>query len=148
SPRLLRCLKRNALPSLHSLLRGLGEMGFGALSDHGNDSTRAQFHTLLDGPLHAVKFENGEQDGQLGGRSGRNNCAELKLDPVIGDAHDTTATDAVPSRAAKFLPDTGAKHSSKMLGVGADQNSPIAGDLVGDPAAAGHANSGHVIVSP
>ena len=47
--------------------RGLGEMGLGALSDHRNDSADAQLHTLLNGPLHAIEFEDGEDEGQVWG---------------------------------------------------------------------------------
>ena len=55
-----------------------------------------------------------------GGRSGRNNFAELELDPVVGDADDATAADAFPSRDIELLPDPAAKHLREMLGVSAD----------------------------
>ena len=38
----------------------------------------------------------------------------------------------------EFLPDTPAKHLRQMIGVRAHQSRAIAGDFVGDPAAAGH----------
>jgi hypothetical protein len=114
-------------------------MGLSALRGHRNDSAGAQFHTLLNGPLHAIELEDGKDEGQPDSRSGRNDFAELKLDPPGGDVGDTTAADTLTSHNVKFLPDPAAKHLREMLGVETDQSSAIAGDFVSDPTAAGHA---------
>ncbi len=55
-----------------------------------------------------------------GAGRGRNNVAELKLDPVAGDAYDTTAADAFPGRDVELLPNPSAKHLREMLGMRAD----------------------------
>ena len=75
---------------------------------------------------------------RVGTAGGRNDFAELELDPVVGDADDTTAADVVSGGDIEFLPDASAKHLREMVGVGTDQSSVTAGDFVGDPAAAGH----------
>ncbi len=119
-PRLLRSLERNALPSLHPLLGSFGEMGLGAIRNDRNDSKHAQLDTLLDGPLHAIEFEDGEDYGQSGSRIYRNDFAELELDSIVRDAGDATAADALTRCDVKFLPDPSAKHLREVLGVCAD----------------------------
>ena len=57
---------------------------------------------------------------RLGVRIGRNDFAELELDPVVRDAADATAADAVTGGDVKFLPDPSAKYLREMLGVRTD----------------------------
>ena len=61
-------LPRDALPALYAPLCGPGEMGLGACATTGTILADAQLHTLLDGPLHAIKFEDGKNEGQAGRR--------------------------------------------------------------------------------
>ena len=95
-------------------------MGLGAIRNDRNDSTHAQLDTLLNGPLHAIEFEDGEDDGQSGSRIYRNDLAELELDSIVRDAGDATAADALTRGDVKLLPDLSAKHLREMPGVRAD----------------------------
>ncbi len=92
-------------------------MGLGTLRRHWNDSAHPQLHTLLNGPLHAIELEDGENEGQAKRGRGRNDIAELKLDSVAGDAYDTAAADVFPSRDVEFLPNPSAKHLREVLGM-------------------------------
>ena len=113
-------------------------MRLGALRNDRHDSGSAQLHTLLDGPFHAIKLEDGEKQSQAEVRGSGNNFAQFEFDPAIGDADDAAAADVFTGCDIKFLPDAGAKHVRQMVGVGAYQSSAAAGDFVGDPAAASH----------
>jgi hypothetical protein len=109
-----------------------------AAGNHGDYSGHPEFRAFLNRPFHAIELEDGENEGYAGLRSCGNNLAELKLHPVTGDAYDPTAADAVSGRDVEFLPDSSAKHLRKVLGMRSDQSSAIAGNFVGDPAAACH----------
>jgi hypothetical protein len=121
-------------------------MGLGALSDHGDDSAHPQLHALLNRPLHSIKLEDGEKDGQVGDRSSRNNFAELKLYPAGGDAENAATADTLAGRDVKLLSDPSTKNLREVLGVRADQGSAIAKNFVRNPPAAGHANFAHIII--
>jgi hypothetical protein len=135
---LLRSLTGDTLPPFYTLLRGFGEMRLGALRNYRNDSPGAELYALFDGPLHAVKFEDGQVKSQVGLFRGWDDVAQVELDPVICDAGDATAADAVTRSDIKFLPDTSAQGLRQVPGMCTHQGGAIAGDFVGDPAAAGH----------
>ena len=65
---------------------------------------------------------------------------------LVGDVDDAAAADALTSGDVKFLPNPAAKHLREMLGVAPDQSSAIAGDFVGDPTAASHADFVRIII--
>ena len=113
-------------------------MHFGTLRHHRDDASRAKFHTLLNGPLHAIELEDCKEESQGGDSGGWNDFAQFEFDPAIGDADDAAATDIFSSRDIKFLPNPGAKHIREVVGMGTNQCGAIAEDFIGDPAAAGH----------
>ena len=57
-----------AAPALGSLGGGLGEVLLGTAAEDGGDAGDAQLGGLLDGPLHVVELEDGEQEMDEGGR--------------------------------------------------------------------------------
>ena len=64
-------------------------MRVGAAGDHGNDSRDAEFGAFFDRPFHAVEFEDGEQESDVGRRQLGEFFAEFELDPAVGDLHDS-----------------------------------------------------------
>ncbi len=63
---LFGCFVSETPPSLDALLCRLREMLLCATSDDRNDLRYAEFGGFFNGPLHAVKFEHGDEqrDGQ------------------------------------------------------------------------------------
>jgi hypothetical protein len=137
----------NTLPAFDAFGSSSGQMSFSATRDDRNDSGCAQFGALFDRPFHAVKFEDGEtkRDIRRGGRSYF--VAQFEFNSVGIDARDASATDIFASSYFEFLSYTGAKYSGQVFSVFTGEGSAIAGNFVGDPAAAGHKCSGQWLVA-
>ena len=56
-------------------------------------------------------------ESQVGDGAARNYFAQFEFDPAIGDADDAAAADVFSGCDIEFLPDAGAKHLRKMVGV-------------------------------
>ena len=117
-------------------------MSFGAAGDDGNDPGRAQFGALFDRPFHAVKFEDGKSERHVGTGSRSDFVGQYEFNPVGSDAGDTSATDMFASSYFEFLSYSGAKYSGQVFSVFTGEGGAVAGNFVGDPATAGHKDSG------
>ena len=90
-PGLFRGLLRNSTPSVHPFTGSGGEMSFRTMGYDWDKAGRSQFRALLDHPLHAVEFEDGECESDICDRGGRNLFAQDELDAIAVDARDGSA---------------------------------------------------------
>src|ERR1019366_10027824 len=127
-----------APPALHALVRREGEMLFRAPRNYGNDRGDVQFRALLDRPLHAIEFEDGQQQGDGHGLAGRDFFAQGELHALVLYAGNGGPADLLAACDLELLADARAQGTRQMRGVRAGQGSTIAGELVGNPAASGH----------
>jgi hypothetical protein len=111
-----------------------------ALSNHGDDPRHAQLRAFFDCPLHAVKLEDGEQQGHI--RYGRrlDFLPQLELDATVADGGDAPAADAISSCDVKLLTHASPQDPCQMLRVLTSERSVVSRNFVSDPATAGHEN--------
>src|SRR5204862_3283073 len=122
-------------------------MSFSAAGTDRNDSGCAQFGALFDCPFHAIEFEYGENKRHMGSSGRGDFVPEREFNPVGVDAGNESATDAFSGSDFEFLSYAGAKYSGQVFSVFTGEGSAIAGNFVGDPAAAGHKGSGQWLVN-
>src|ERR1700730_7194988 len=113
-------------------------MGLGSLGNHRNDDGSAQLRTFFNGPLHAIELEDRDQESQAWSGGGGNDFAQVKFDPALGDIRNMPAADIFTRANIEFLPNATAQHACEMVGVRTNQRGAIAGNFVGEPAAASH----------
>jgi hypothetical protein len=92
---------------------------------------------LLDRPLHAIEFEDSEDERHIRGRSYRHFFSQGKLHAFIGHRHDFSPSHHVAAGDIEFLSNLSAQYSTQVGGVFASQRGSISVDFIGDPAAAG-----------
>src|SRR5262249_7490273 len=139
SARLLDGLHGDFSPAFGSFHGGGGKMRFGPAGNDRNDSCHAEFYALFDRPFHAVKFEDREKQGQIQNPSSIEHVSEFKFHPFGRYIDDAALAHTGDGRNIELLSELGSKDFDQMSCVRADQRSAVAGDLIGDPAAARHA---------
>src|SRR5438105_13721572 len=113
-------------------------MRIGSAGDNGHDSRNPQLRAFLDGPFHAVEFEDCQSQHNLGGGGSGQFLAEVEFNPLVGNGRDPSSPHRGSGRDIKFLPDAGAKNANEMIGMLPGQSGTIPGDFVGNPSTAGH----------
>ena len=61
-------------------------MHISTAGNHRHDSRYAQFCAFLDRPFHAVEFEDGKQESDVGCGCGSHFFAQFELDSALVDA--------------------------------------------------------------
>ncbi len=142
---LLGGFKAEAAPALDAFAGCLGQMFFRPLCQNGHDAARAKLDRFLDGPLHAVEFEDAEEqcDGERG--CGFKLLEEREADAVAVDGCDAGEPCAAAGDNVKLHAGLGAQHAAEVLRLIAVQCGRGFVPCIGDPAAARHAP--HSIVS-
>ena len=114
-------------------------MRVGAAGDHRHNLRYTEFGAFFNGPLHAIKFENGEQEGDISGGIGTKLLSQFKLHPSITDAGDFSVAHSGAGGNVEFLADAGTQGANQMVSVFTLQRGVSFRNFVGDPSAAGHA---------
>ena len=135
---LLRRFDSDATPAFGARSGCLSEMLLAAARDDGNDARGSELGDFLDGPLHAIEFEDGEQesDGERG--IGFDFGDEVEADRVAGDAGDDAMPDVAAGDDIEFHAGFGAEDADEVGGLIAGERGGRFIPGVGDPAAAGH----------
>src|ERR1019366_354015 len=136
--RLLGSFTSDPPPALGPLVRGKSKMLFSAPRNHGDDRGDVQFRALLDRPLHAIEFEDGEQQGDGNSLAGRDFFTQGELHSLVLHAGNGGPPDLLAASDFELLADARAQGARQVCGVRAGQGGAIAGELVGNPAASGH----------
>ena len=130
---------RKAAPAFYALAGGFGEMLLRAPGDDGHDARHAEFGSLFDGPLHAVEFEDREQQGDGQRRLGGDLFEEGEGYFFNADADDGGTIDEAVGDNVRVRAGLCSKDASEMSGLCADEACGGVGEGIGDPAASGHA---------
>ncbi len=128
----------DALPALYALLGRNSEMLLGAARDDRDDSCDVQLGTFFDCPLHAIELEDGQQQSDRHSVVGGDFFAERELHTIIADAGYGRAAHLIAASYFELLADPRAQGSCQMGGVLAGEGGAVGGELVGNPATAGH----------
>lgn len=137
--RLLRGFKNDAPPTFDALCGGLSEMLFSAAREHRRHARGAEFGRLLDAPLQAVEFEDGEQ--QMDGKSGFGFefFVQREDDFVVGDGENFRAMEESVGHDVENLSGLGAQDAGEMRGLIAAERCCVLVRCVGNPTATSHA---------
>jgi len=113
--RLLRGFECDATPTLGTLHGRLREMFFSAACEYGCDALHAELGGLLDGPLVAIEFEDGEQE--MEGESGVSPhlFMQQKNNFRIGHGDDFGAVEVSAGDDVKDLAGLGAEDAREVL---------------------------------
>src|SRR5205085_10677235 len=125
----------------HSLEGSARQVGLRPASNHRDDAGHTKFGDLLNRPFKPIELEDGNGNGNVRECGSREFLAEVEFNAGVSDAGNAPATHDTFRCDIEFLTDTGAENTSEMVGMCAEQKGAIAGDFVGDPAAA-HDESG------
>ena len=135
---LLRCLMRDAAPSLRALPRSLREMLFAAARNNRRDRRDTEFGGLFDRPFHVIELVDShyQRNGQRGLGLGLGD--EVEADLAVGDGghlgmKDTAAGDHIGLHAGLR-----AQHAAQVFGLRANQSGGCFIPVFGDPASARH----------
>src|SRR5258708_4706032 len=114
-------------------------MFFRPLRNDRDDAAAAELHGFLNGPLHAIEFEDAEKQ-----RDGKRWCGlefleEGEVDAVAVDGCDAGEPRAAAGDHVKFHAWLGAQHAAEMLRLIAMQCGSGVVPGICDPAAARHA---------
>ena len=135
---LLGGFEGDAAPAFYTFRGGLGEVLFGAAGEDGGDASDAELGGLLDGPLHVVELEDGEEEMQGKGGVGLELFVEGEEDCVFADGGDFSAVEEAVGDDVEDLAGLGAEDACEVNGLVAGEGSGGGGPGVGDPATAGH----------
>ena len=144
---LLGGLKGDATPSLGSFGSGLNEVFVGSAGGDGGDAGDAEFGGFLDGPLHVIELEDGEEKVEGKGGVGLELFVEGEDDLGIlsgatgADGSDFGAVEEASGDYVVDLPGGSAEDSGEVGSLVSGEGGGFRGPGVGDPAAAGHAYS-------
>ena len=136
--RLLRGFVRDATPTFNTLHGRLREMLLGASCEDGCDALDAEFGGLLDGPLVAIEFEDGEQEMEGQSGVGQHLFMQQKNNFRIGDGDDFGAVEVSAGDDVKDLAGLGAEDAREVLRLRAGERSVGCVVRVGYPAASCH----------
>ena len=117
----------------------------GAASNDRDNAGDTQFGAFLDRPLHAIEFEDGEQQRDVGDGGCGNFFPQFELDSALLDSHDASMADYGAGGDIEFLTDAGSQDADEMIGVFVGEGGMVARDFIGDPSAAGHGDRGCVV---
>src|SRR3954467_4183925 len=118
SARLFRGLTSYALPSFDPLHRSSREMRFRSLGNEGSDLGDPELGTFLNRPLHTIKFEDRDQDSDIGGYGGGYVIPKIEFDPPVFYARDPAMTSDPKGNDVEFLSYLRAQDARQMLCVG------------------------------
>jgi len=136
---LLGGFEGDATPAFGSLERSLGEVFFGAAGEDGRDAGDAEFGGLLDGPLHVIELEDGEEEMEGKGGVGGELFVEEEVDFLLAYARDFGSVKEAVRDDVVDLAGRGSKDAGEMDGLVAGERGGGGGPGVGDETATGHA---------
>jgi hypothetical protein len=113
-------------------------MLLGPLGDHRNNLRDSQLSAFFNCPLHAIEFEDGKNQGDVGGRYSIELLAKLKFNAIVSDTDNPSVPDVVTSRDIKVLSDLSTKNTNHMIRMSANEGSTVPEDFISDPTAACH----------
>jgi hypothetical protein len=137
---LLGGFEGDATPAFDAFGGGLGEVFFGAAGEDGGDAGDAEFGGLLDGPLHVVELEDGQEEMEGKGGVGFELFVEGEEDLGFGDAGDFSAVEEAVGDDVVDLAGFGTEDAGEVDGLVAGEGCGGGGAGVGDPTTAGHAS--------
>ena len=139
---LLRRLPRDSAPALCTFLSGRRQVRVGPPRNHRYKAVHAEFRTLFDGPLHAVKFV----DRQHQDHRRKHRCSDLfakrKFNSLRTHAEDIASAHKTVGHDFKFLAGLCSQYAHQMIGVAPSEPSPICGGFIGNPTASSHQLNG------
>src|SRR5579862_470193 len=102
-------------------------MSIGTTGNHGNNCLHSQLGTLLNGPFHAVEFEDSEQQCEVADRNCRRFLAELKFDAILRQAGDSAMAGDGTGNNVELLPDSRAEDAHEMASMVSYERGMISG---------------------
>jgi hypothetical protein len=90
---LLRSLSRKSPPALYSLSRRDDQVSIGTLCTKRQNPRNTELRGFLNGPLHSIKLENGENNRHVGERHCPDLIPKFKFDSRLLDRCDSATPD-------------------------------------------------------